>query len=302
MKTEERNPTSTELDMMSSADIVRMMNAEDAHVVEVVRGMTDRIAGAAEKIAERMARGGRLIYVGAGTSGRLGVLDASECPPTFGVAPERVVGLIAGGDVALRFAVEGAEDDRALGRADIAALDVGADDAVVGIAASGRTPYTIAAVEEARAHGAFTVALVCNHPSALADAAEWAIPLVVGPELLTGSTRMKAGTAQKMVLNMLSTITMIRRGYVYGNLMAGVQPTNAKLRARALRIVQEATGADETQARAWLEAADQNVKTALVMGLAGVDAEEARARLDAVGGHVRHALDKSLPHKERQAK
>lgn len=290
MKTEDRNPQSMNLDLMGSLEIVRVMNEQDAHVVEVVGEQAELIAGAVDRIAERMARGGRMIYVGAGSSGRMGVLDASECPPTFGVSPDRVIGLLAGGDYALRNSLEGAEDDAGKGREEIEALGVGPDDSVVGIAASGRTPYTLAAIEEARARGAFTVAVVCNHPSPMAEAAEWAIPLVVGPEVLTGSTRLKAGTAQKLVLNMLSTVVMVRLGYVYGNLMAGVQPNNEKLRGRAVRIVQEATGADESAARGWLEAADWHVRTALVMGLAGVDAETASARLEASGGHVRRAL------------
>ncbi|MBN1284685.1 MAG: N-acetylmuramic acid 6-phosphate etherase [Anaerolineae bacterium] len=290
MSTEERNPQSMDLDLMSSLDIVRVMNAQDTHAVAVVGGACEQIAGAADRIAVRMARGGRLIYIGAGTSGRLGVLDASECPPTFGVAPDRVIGVLAGGDYALRHSVEGAEDDRNRGRAEIAELAAGPDDSVVGIAASGHTPYTIAAIEEARARGAFTVSIACNHPSPLADAAEWPIPLVVGPEVLTGSTRLKAGTAQKMALNMLSTVVMVRLGYVYGNLMAGVQPTNEKLRGRAVRIVQMATGANAATAHGWLSAAGWHVRVALVMGLAGVDADTAAARLEAAGGHVRRAV------------
>jgi N-acetylmuramic acid 6-phosphate etherase len=291
MSTEDRNLQSANLDLMTSLQIVELMNAEDARVVEVVAGATRRIAGAVERIAARMAQGGRLIYVGAGTSGRLGVLDAAECVPTFGVSPDRVRGVLAGGEAALLTSVEGAEDDRDAGRAVIETLDVTADDAVVGIAASGRTPYTIAAVEAARARGAFTVSVVCNHPSPLASAAEWEIALPVGPEALTGSTRLKAGTAQKMVLNMISTAVMVQFGHVYSNLMAGVQVVNEKLRGRAVRIVQQATGADPETAQGWLDAAGWNVKIALVMGLAGVGAAEASARLDAAGGRVRRAVE-----------
>ena len=288
--TEARNPHTMNLDQMSSLEIVRAMNHEDLRAMQAVSDALEGIAGAVDRIAARMARGGRLIYVGAGTAGRLGVLDAAECPPTFGVPPAQVVALLAGGESAVTGAVEGAEDDREAGRRALQEAGVSALDAVVGIAASGSTPFTVAAVEEARARGAFTVGLANNHPSPLTEAAEWPIAVVAGAEVLTGSTRLKAGTVQKVVLNMLSTAVMARLGHVYGNLMVGVQPTNAKLRERAIRLLQEATGADAATARAWLEAAGWHVKTALVMGLAGVSADEARARLEAAGGHARRAI------------
>ncbi|WP_086832356.1 N-acetylmuramic acid 6-phosphate etherase, partial [Streptomyces sp. NRRL B-24572] len=227
---------------------------------------------------------------GAGTAGRLGVLDASECPPTFNTDPSQVVGLIAGGPSAMVKAVEGAEDSKELAVADLTALGLTADDTVVGISASGRTPYAVGAVEHARAHGALTIGLSCNADSALAAAAEHGIEVVPGPELLTGSTRLKAGTAQKLVLNMISTITMIRLGKTYGNLMVDVRASNDKLQARSRRIVALATGAPDEQIETALAAADGEVKTAILMILADVDAETAEQRLTASRGHLRAAL------------
>ncbi|MGC9396792.1 MAG: N-acetylmuramic acid 6-phosphate etherase [Anaerolineae bacterium] len=311
--TESRNPATTHIDLVSTLEMVRLMNAEDAKVAAAVGVELPAIAEAIDRIAERMRDGGRLIYIGAGTSGRLGVLDASECPPTFNAAPEQVVGLIAGGEVALRTAVEGAEDSPESGVRDIAALDVGARDSVVGIAASGGTPYVLGGMEEARRCGALTVSLACNRPAPVHELADVIIAPIVGPEVITGSTRLKAGTAQKMVLNMLSTGVMIRLGKTYGNLMVDVQATNAKLRQRARRIVvtagQDARGrmqesanqrmsesadhalriTEEEAARA-LEACNGEVKTAIVALVNDVTPEEASRQLEAVGGIVRQAL------------
>ncbi len=312
--TESRNLATRNIDTVSTLEMVRLINAEDAKVAAAVEAELPAIAEAIDRIAERMQTGGRLIYVGAGTSGRLGVLDASECPPTFNAAPEQVVGLIAGGEAALTTAVEGAEDDREAGARDIAALDVGAQDSVVGIAASGGTPYVLGGLAEARRRGALTVSLACNRPAPVHELADVVIAPVVGPEVVTGSTRLKAGTAQKMALNMLSTGVMIRLGKTYGNLMVDVQATNAKLRARARRIVVAAVQdardrmqdtqnderaskiqnpkskiGEEEAARA-LEACNDEVKTAIVALVTTVSPEEARERLKAVGGIVRLAL------------
>ena len=238
--TESRNPATANIDTVSTLEMVRLINAEDAKVAPAVATQLPHIAEAIDRIAARMREGGRLIYVGAGTSGRLGVLDASECPPTFNTAPKQVVGLIAGGNIALTTAVEGAEDDREAGARAIAALNVAAKDNVVGIASSGSTPYVLGALAEARRRGALTISLACNSPAPVEALADVIIAPIVGPEVLTGSTRLKAGTAQKMVLNMLSTGVMIRLGKTYGNLMVDVRATNAKLRQRARRIVMQA--------------------------------------------------------------
>jgi N-acetylmuramic acid 6-phosphate etherase len=240
-----------------------------------------------------MARGGRLVYAGAGTAGRLGVLDASECPPTFNTDPARVVGLIAGGPEAMVTSVEGAEDSGELARKDLDALGLAPDDTVVGVSASGRTPYALGAVEHARTLGALTIGLSCNEHSALAAAAEHGIEVVVGPELITGSTRLKAGTAQKMVLNMLSTITMIRLGKTYGNLMVDVRASNDKLRARSRRIVALATGAADEDIERALAATDGEVKNAILTLLSGVDAGTAARLLEDSAGHLRAALDRA---------
>lgn len=288
--TEERNPLTTDIDILSTMDMLALINAEDQKVALVVQAELHSIASAVDAITARMQRGGRLIYMGAGTSGRLGVLDASECPPTFGTLPELVVGLIAGGPAALTDAIEGAEDDHDGGVDEIIALDVNENDSVVSIAASGRTPYAIGGLEEAKRRGALTVSIACNHPSPLGELADIAIALPVGPEVVTGSTRLKAGTAQKMVLNMISTAVMIRLGKTYSNLMVDVQPTNAKLRQRARRIVTEATGLGLDQAGELLQACEGEVKTAIVAVLAGVSPDEARKRLTASGGYVRRAI------------
>ncbi|MFI9822788.1 N-acetylmuramic acid 6-phosphate etherase [Streptomyces sp. NPDC052013] len=291
LTTEAFRPELADIDRLPTLDIARLMNGEDATVPAAVAARLPEIAAAIDAVAERMARGGRLIYAGAGTAGRLGVLDASECPPTFNTAPTQVVGLIAGGPDAMITSVEGAEDSRELAESDLAALDLTADDTVVGISASGRTPYAVGAVEYARARGALTVGLACNPSSALAAAAEHGIEVVVGPELLTGSTRLKAGTAQKLVLNMLSTITMIRLGKTYGNLMVDVRASNAKLRARSHRIVALATGADDSAIDHALAATDGEVKPAILALLADIDAPTAARLLEETNGHLRAALE-----------
>jgi N-acetylmuramic acid 6-phosphate etherase len=288
--TESRNPASANIDTLPTLDMVRLINAEDRCVAEAVAAELPAVARAIDAIAERMRRGGRLIYVGAGTSGRLGVLDASECPPTFSTPPEQVVALIAGGNRAITRAVEGAEDDVAAGAHDLAGLNVGENDSVVGLAASGRTPYVLGALEAARRRGALVVSVACAAPSPMAGLADIVIAPVVGPEVVAGSTRLKAGTAQKMALNMISTGAMIRLGKTFGNLMVDVQPTNSKLRARARRIVAEACDLPPDDAAVLLERCDGEVKTAIVAALAAVPPEEARRRLAAAGGVVRQAL------------
>ncbi|MET9829521.1 N-acetylmuramic acid 6-phosphate etherase [Streptomyces sp. NPDC006385] len=290
LTTEAFRPELAEIDQLPTLDIARLMNGEDASVPAAVASRLPQIAAAIDAIADRMARGGRLIYAGAGTAGRLGVLDASECPPTFNTDPSQVVGLIAGGPEAMVTSIEGAEDSADLARADLDALALAPADTVVGISASGRTPYAVGAVEHARARGALTVGLSCNPGSALAAAAEHGLEIVVGPELLTGSTRLKAGTAQKLVLNMLSTITMIRLGKTYGNLMVDVRASNDKLRARSRRIVALATGADDTDIERALTQAGGEVKTAILILLADVDAPTATRLLAEANGHLRAAV------------
>jgi N-acetylmuramic acid 6-phosphate etherase len=288
--TEAINPATTEIDTLSPRDVVAAIAAEDAKVVPAVAAEGEMIAQLAAIVAERMRRGGRLIYAGAGTSGRLGVLDASEIPPTFGLDAGRVAGVIAGGPAALTNSVEAVEDDAEAGRRDIAGLDTGPNDVVLGIAASGRTPYVLGAIVEARRRGAFCAGLACTRPSPLAAEVDLMIAPVVGPEVITGSTRMKAGTAQKLVLNTLSTTVMIQLGKTYGNLMVDVRPTNEKLRRRAAAIVAQATGLPMEEARRHLEAAGYEPKTAIVMVVAKVTAGEARRRLAASAGHIRRAL------------
>lgn len=290
LTTEAFRPDLAGIDRLPTLEIARVMNAEDATVPAAVAGQLEAVAAAVDAIAERMARGGRLVYAGAGTAGRLGVLDASECPPTFNTDPAQVVGLIAGGPTALVTSVEGAEDSAELAAGDLAALGLTADDSVVGVSASGRTPYAIGAVEFARTRGALTVGLSCNAGSALAAAAEHGIEVVVGPELITGSTRLKAGTAQKLVLNLISTVTMIRLGKTYGNLMVDVRASNEKLRARSRRIVALATGASDAEIEAALAATGGEVKNAILVILGAVDGPTAAALLDASRGHLREAL------------
>jgi len=261
--TEQENPRSKDLSSQSTAEIVALMNDEDATVSSAVKRVLSDVVKAVDEIVARLSKGGRLFYTGTGTSGRLGVLDASECPPTFGVSPELVQGVIAGGYDACYRAVEASEDDAEAGGFDLKARGFGAGDALVGIAASGRTPYTVGAVKFARAIGAFTVGLTVVPGSPITEAAELSIVPVVGPEVLTGSSRLKAGTAQKMVLNMISTATMVRLGYVSGNRMSNLQPRNVKLRERAVRIVMAETGVDEQAARSALESSNWIIKSAL---------------------------------------
>ncbi|NJQ06919.1 N-acetylmuramic acid 6-phosphate etherase [Streptomyces lonarensis] len=290
LTTEAYRPELAEIDQLPTLEIARTMNREDTAVPAAVAAQLPQIAAAIDATAERMARGGRLLYLGAGTAGRLGVLDASECPPTFNTDPSEVIGLIAGGPGAMVNAVEGAEDSKELAAADLDALGAGPDDVVVGISASGRTPYAVGAVEHARRLGALTVGLSCNAGSPLAAAADHGIEVVVGPELVTGSTRLKAGTAQKLVLNMISTISMIRLGKTYGNLMVDVRASNEKLRARSRRIVSLATGADDRTIEAALVATDGEVKNAILTILGEVDAATAEQLLATSGGHLRAAL------------
>ena len=288
--TEALNPLSTAIDRLSAAEIVSLMNAEDSKAVAAVRVESARIAQAIDLVAERFRQGGRLIYVGAGTSGRLGVLDASECPPTFGVPPEMVVGIIAGGAIALTRAVEGAEDDRDQGAADLRMVKVTAHDFVMGIATSGRTPYVLGAIAEARRVGAFTAGLACNRPSLLGEAVDLDIAPLVGPEILAGSTRLKAGTATKIILNMITTGAMIRIGKSYGNRMIDLQPTNHKLKIRSRRILREIAGLDDEQATALLTQLHWKLKPAVVAALTGVEPEAAIALLAKCGGQVRDAV------------
>ncbi|PJM95086.1 N-acetylmuramic acid 6-phosphate etherase [Streptomyces sp. CB01373] len=293
LTTEAFRPELAEIDRLPTLEIARLMNAEDTTVPTAVAERLPQIAAAIDAVAERMARGGRLVYAGAGTAGRLGVLDASECPPTFNTRPSQVVGVIAGGPQAMVTSVEGAEDSKELAAEALDALGLTPDDTVVGVSASGRTPYAIGAVEHARALGALTVGLSCNANSALAAAAEHGIEVVVGPELLTGSTRLKAGTAQKLVLNMLSTITMIRLGKTYGNLMVDVRASNDKLRARSRRIVALATGAPDDDIEQALAAADGEVKTAILTLLTDLDGPTATRLLEQSDGHLRAALERA---------
>ncbi len=291
LETEKINPATTEIDRLSPLEIVQVMNAEDAKVAEAVRQELPRIAGAIEEIAARLQRGGRLIYFGAGTSGRLGALDASECPPTFNIPPEKVIGCIAGGPIALAQAAEDLEDSAEAGKAEAARLGITAADALVGIAASGRTPYVLGAIAYAKEMGALTIGLACNPHTPLEKEVQIMIVPVVGPEVITGSTRLKAGTAQKMVLNMLSTGSMILLGKTFGNLMVDVQATNHKLQRRAVTIVRQATGLDEDAAEALLGASGGEVKTAIVAGRTNIAPELARDRLAAHGNVVRATLE-----------
>jgi N-acetylmuramic acid 6-phosphate etherase len=287
--TEQRRPDLADLDLRDTPDLVTLMAEDQAHVVAAVVAERDRIAAAIDAIVERMRRGGRLIYVGAGTAGRMGVLDAVECPPTFNT--DQIVGVMAGSAAAVEAAREGAEDDADAGAADLAALGVSDDDAVAGIAASGRTPYTIGAVRHARHVGAATVGISSNPDAALSRYVDHPIEVVTGPEVIAGSTRLKAGTAQKVVLNIISTIAMVRIGKTFGNLMVDLRATNAKLRDRARRIVADATGASLSSASTALDAAAGDVKTAIVMLLTGAGAADAAGLLAANHGVVRAALE-----------
>jgi N-acetylmuramic acid 6-phosphate etherase len=291
LQTEARNPASTKLDELTPLEIVRLMNAEDGRVIAAVAAQAEAIARAIDIIAEHLRNGGRLIYVGAGTSGRLGVLDASECPPTFSTRPEMVVGIIAGGVPALTRSAEGIEDHPEYGARDLVALAVNRRDVVVGIATSGRTPYVLGAVAYARKMGAFTAGIACNADAELNTSVDLPIVPLVGPEVLSGSTRLKAGTATKLVLNMLSTGAMVRLGKTFGNLMVDLRASNSKLKARTNRIVRILTGLSAEAADELLRCCNGELKTALVAQLCGVEPEAARARLVSAGGQVRKALE-----------
>ncbi len=289
MITEETNPRSQDIDRLATADILRIINEEDQGVALAVQKVIPEITRAVDLVVERMQRGGRLFYIGAGTSGRLGVLDASECIPTFNTHPDQVQGIIAGGQAALTRALEGAEDNRKAAVHDLQAVSLTQDDTVIGIAASGRTPYVLSGLEYASDLGAGTVFITCNHP--VGDThSNVVIAAIVGPEVITGSTRMKAGTAQKMILNMISTTTMIKLGKVYGNLMVDVQPRNQKLHERAVRLVTTIAETDEANARHLLELASYEVKTAVVMSKHQISAEDARQRLQQANGILRRVL------------
>lgn len=290
MITEQRNPNSQNIDQLSPLEIVQIINQEDKQVAIAVEKCLPQIALAVGKIEHAFLNGGRLVYIGAGTSGRLGVLDASECPPTYGVPPEMVVGIIAGGERALRHPIEGAEDNQEQGKADLQAVNFNKKDVLVGIAASGRTPYVIGALEYARSLGATTVAIASNPQSAMAQIADIAIETVVGAEVLTGSSRMKSGTAQKLVLNMLTTASMVRIGKCYQNLMVDVQASNEKLKARAIKIVMEATDCSQQEAEQTLKVAENNAKLAIMMILSQLDKTTAEQLLAKHQGRLRSAL------------
>ena len=288
--TEQRNPNSMHVDSLSALEIVQLMNEEDKQVPLAIEKCLPQIAQAVECIVAAFQQGGRLVYIGAGTSGRLGVLDASECPPTFGVSPEMVKGIIAGGERALRHPIEGAEDSKAQAVVDLQTIQFSSKDVLVGIAASGRTPYVIGALEYAKSLGSVTVSIASNPNSAMANIVDIAIDTVVGPEVLTGSSRLKSGTAQKLVLNMLTTASMILMGKCYQNLMVDVQASNEKLKARAIRIVMQATDCDKALAEETLKLADQNAKLAIMMILSGLDRAQAEALLEKHQGKLQLAL------------
>ena len=288
--TEQRNPNSINVDSLSALEIVQLMNEEDKQVPLAIEKCLPQIAQAVECIVAAFQQGGRLVYIGAGTSGRLGVLDASECPPTFGVSPEMVKGIIAGGERALRHPIEGAEDSKTQAVVDLQTIQFSSKDVLVGIAASGRTPYVIGALEYAKSLGSVTVSIASNPNSAMANIVDIAIDTVVGPEVLTGSSRLKSGTAQKLVLNMLTTASMILMGKCYQNLMVDVQASNEKLKARAIRIVMQATDCDKALAEETLKLADQNAKLAIMMILSGLDRAQAEALLEKHHGKLQLAL------------
>ena len=288
--TEQRNPNSMNVDSLSALEIMQLMNEEDKQVPLAIEKCLPQIAQAVERIVAAFQQGGRLVYIGAGTSGRLGVLDASECPPTFGVSPEMVKGIIAGGERALRHPIEGAEDSKAQAVVDLQTIHFSSKDVLVGIAASGRTPYVIGALEYAKSLGSVTVSIASNPNSAMANIVDIAIDTVVGPEVLTGSSRLKSGTAQKLVLNMLTTASMILMGKCYQNLMVDVQASNEKLKARAIRIVMQATDCDKALAEETLKQSDQNAKLAIMMILSGLDRAQAEALLEKHQGKLQPAL------------
>ena len=288
--TEQRNPNSMHVDSLSALEIVQLMNEEDKQVPLAIEKCLPLIAQAVERIVAAFQQDGRLVYIGAGTSGRLGVLDASECPPTFGVSPEMVKGIIAGGERALRHPIEGAEDSKEQAVIDLQTIQFSSKDVLVGIAASGRTPYVIGALEYAKSLGSVTASIASNPNSAMANIVDIAIDTVVGPEVLTGSSRLKSGTAQKLVLNMLTTASMILMGKCYQNLMVDVQASNEKLKARAIRIVMQATDCDKALAEETLKQADQNAKLAIMMILSGLDRSQAEALLEKHQGKLQLTL------------
>ena len=288
--TEEANPASRDIETRSTVEILQIINQEDQKIAGAVAAEISRIAAAVDAVVDIIGKGGRLFYIGAGTSGRLGVLDAAECPPTFHVSPDLVQGIIAGGEAALARATEANEDDPAAGKRDLIARQFARSDALVGIAASGRTPYVLGAVAAARELGALTIGISCTPDSELSRAVKIAITPLVGPEVIAGSTRMKAGTATKLVLNMISTAVMIRLGHVYGNLMVNVEPKNSKLADRAKRIIAESAGVSYDKAGELLSQSAGSVKVAIVMSRLAIDREAAEARLAAAGGRVAEAL------------
>ncbi len=295
LNTEGRNPLTLDLDGLDTLELLKVINDEDQQVAAAVRRALPEIGAAVDRVAAARREGGRLIYLGAGTSGRIGLLDAVECPPTFGTEPEEVLGLIAGGDSAFVRAVEGAEDDPHLAIEELNAVEIGAKDVIVGLAASGRTPYVIGGLRHARAKGATTIAVSCNPGALISAEADIAIEVITGPEVLMGSTRLKAGTAQKLVCNMISTASMVRTGKAYSNLMVNLRPTNAKLVDRAQRIVATATGVERSIADSTLAEANNHAKTAIVMLLANASAEQAVELLDQSQGDVRHAVTLASP-------
>jgi N-acetylmuramic acid 6-phosphate etherase len=291
LSTEQPNPASAAIDSLPTEDVLRIINSEDRKVADVVQREIPAIARAVDAVVAAFEHGGRLFYIGAGTSGRLGVLDASECPPTFSVPPGMVQGIMAGGEAALSRATETTEDDPAIGVRDLTERGFTARDVLVGIAASGRTPYVLGAMAEARRIGAVTVGISCVEQSELARAVDIAITPVVGPEIIAGSTRMKSGTAQKLVLNMLTTTAFARLGYVYGNLMVNVQPKNVKLVDRARRIIAQAAGVSYDRAGELLQASGNSVRAAILMAKTGISREEAERRLAETGGRISQALE-----------
>lgn len=295
LRTEQTDPRYAQIDRLPTAELAALMNEADGTVPGAVRAAIPALVPAIDAVVEKLEAGGRLLYVGAGTPGRIGLLDAAECPPTFGTPPEQVRGIIAGGRAAVTGAVEGVEDDTDAGVADVAAAQVGPGDAVVGLTASGRTPYVLAALAEARRRGAATVGLSCNTGAELSAVVEYPVEIAVGPEFVAGSTRLKAGTAQKLVLNMISTISMVRIGKTHGNLMVDLVATNQKLQARAIRMVQEITGVTAEAAETALAAAGRHVKTAVVMIERDADADTARTLLDAARGRLAAALTIAVP-------
>jgi N-acetylmuramic acid 6-phosphate etherase len=299
LQTESLNPNSQNLDCLSTLQMVQIINAEDARIAPAVQKVLPQVAAAIDAIAERMARGGRLVYIGSGTSGRLGVLDASECPPTFSVSPDKVVGIIAGGDTALRHSIEAAEDSPERGAQDLQMLNISPMDSVVGITASGSTPYVQGGLHFAQQQGALTVGIACNDPAPISKVSQVSILVLVGAEVISGSTRMKAGTAQKMVLNMLSTGVMIRLGKTYGNLMIDLKASNTKLRSRAIRLVQQLCPLDLDQAQRLLEDCDWEVKTAIAAFHQKSTPQQARAALEKASGRLRTILENELPSEEK---